>query len=271
MSTRKVPLRLDLSFELPGTVEQVWAAIATADGISSWFQPTELEERVGGRIVIHIGGEVSAGTVTDFDPPRRFAYEEPDWAGFAGQADSEVTPLATEYLVEATSGGTCVVRVVTSAFGAGADWENEYFDAMEKGWSAFFENLRLYLTHFTGQRATTLSAHATVPGRGADVWAAMRERLGAAEVGQKVEVEGVTAQVELLGESHLLLRLADPPGYLMFAASMIGEPDGKTWSMIEGYLFSDDAPAFVERERPRLQTWLETLPVGASATTPGRS
>jgi hypothetical protein len=88
----------------------------------------------------------------------------------------------------------------------------------------------------------------------------MRRRLGADEVGQKVEVEGVTGQVEGVGDSHLLMRLADPPGYLMFAASMIDHPEGKTWTQIEGYLFAEDAASFVERERPRLQAWLDALP-----------
>ena len=46
MTTPKnVPLRLAFSVEVPGTPEQVWAAIATADGISSWFLPTDVEER----------------------------------------------------------------------------------------------------------------------------------------------------------------------------------------------------------------------------------
>ena len=46
--TPDVPLRVEMRFELPGTPEQVWAAIATGNGISSWFVPTEVEERRGG-------------------------------------------------------------------------------------------------------------------------------------------------------------------------------------------------------------------------------
>ena len=34
MTTPDVPLRMELTFELPGTPEQVWDAIATANGIS---------------------------------------------------------------------------------------------------------------------------------------------------------------------------------------------------------------------------------------------
>jgi uncharacterized protein YndB with AHSA1/START domain len=261
MSTPDVPLRLDLSFELPGTVEQVWHAIATAAGISSWFMPTDLEERVGGSIVLHMGEQSSTGEVTDYDVPRRFAYEEPDWAAMVGHPDAEVTPLATEFLVEADSGGTCIVRVVSSAFGTGAGWENEFFAEMEKGWLPFFANLRLYLTNLPGQRATTLSAQATIPGRGAEVWETMRRSIGADTQGQRVEVCGIAGHVERLGERDLLMRLADISGYLMFAAV-------DQWTQIEGYLFSEDAAAFVERERPRLQAWLDDLAVDAPAGAP---
>jgi len=38
--------------------------------------------------------------------------------------------------------------VVTSAFGTGADWENEFWEEMANGWAPVLDNLRLYLTHF---------------------------------------------------------------------------------------------------------------------------
>jgi uncharacterized protein YndB with AHSA1/START domain len=67
--------------EVPGTPEEVWAAIATGPGIACWFVPAEVDERVGGEIVTHHGpyGD-SKGVVTAWEPPRRFAYEEADWA-----------------------------------------------------------------------------------------------------------------------------------------------------------------------------------------------
>ena len=46
---------------------------------------------------------------------------------------SSVTPIATEFLIESASGGSCVIRVVTSAYGSGADWENEFFAEMIAG------------------------------------------------------------------------------------------------------------------------------------------
>ena len=40
--------RIELSLEVPGSVEEVWRTIATGPGITSWFVPTEVEERAGG-------------------------------------------------------------------------------------------------------------------------------------------------------------------------------------------------------------------------------
>lgn len=44
------------------------------------------------------------------------------------------------------SGGSCVIRVVSSADGSGADWEDEFFADMVEGWGALLDNLA---THFS--------------------------------------------------------------------------------------------------------------------------
>jgi uncharacterized protein YndB with AHSA1/START domain len=264
MTTPKnVPLRLAFSVEVPGTPDQVWAAIATADGISSWFLPTDVEEREGGAIVVHMGETDSPGTITGWDPPHRLEYAEPEWATLTGHDAGSVSPLVTEFIVEAQSGGTCVVRVVSSAFGTGADWEQEFMTDMEKNWLPFFDNLRFYLTHFPGQRATSLEVAADVPGAPGPVLSAMREALGAGVVGKPVDARGVTGHVERIGDNQFLLRLAEPiPGLLGFVAFDKG--DGSTMAAIQGWLFSDDAPAFVEREQPGWKAWLESLATRAA-------
>lgn len=265
MTTPDVPLRMELTFELPGTPEQVWEAIATANGISSWMMPAELEEREGGAVCFHMGEGISSrGTVAGWDPPRRLVYEEPEWADLVGHAGAPVTPLVTEFLVEARSGGTCVLKVVTSGFGTGADWEREFFDDMVKSWTPSFDVLRLYLTHFPGQRVTSLSAENHVRADVDTVWSALRGALGPGEVGDTVDAKGTAALVERTGERNLLVRLTAPvPGFLSFFAHEMGE--GQTAVRVEGFLFSDAAPAYVERERPAWTEWLQSLdlePVG---------
>jgi uncharacterized protein YndB with AHSA1/START domain len=257
-TTKNVPLRIEFSVEVPGTPEQVWDAIATSNGITSWFLPTDVEERQGGAVVTHMGETDSPGTITGWDPPHRLEYAEPEWATLTGHEIDSVTPLVTEFLVEAQSGGTCVVRVVSSAFGTGADWEQDFLDDAKKHWFPFFDNLRLYLTHFAGQQVTTLEVSADVAGSVGSVLAAVREALGAGEVGKPVDTRGVTGHVERIGELGVVVRISEPvPGYLHFGTFDKGE--GLAMAVLQGYLFSDDAASYVEREQAAWKSWLERL------------
>jgi hypothetical protein len=63
--------------------------------------------------------------------------------------------LAHEWLVEARDGSSCVVRLVVSGFGTGADWDAQY-DGLSNGWTIFLHNLRLYVTHFAGQHGRAI-------------------------------------------------------------------------------------------------------------------
>jgi uncharacterized protein YndB with AHSA1/START domain len=163
----RVEHKMERRYELAATPEQVWDAIATADGISAWLAPTHLDPRIGGEVSFDLGDMTSTGVVTDYTPNQRFAYEEP-WPIAAGEpipagmvewfdsigADREqvdadlasVSPIATEFLIESASGGTCVLRVVSSAFGNGADWENEFFAEMVSGWGEALDNLASQLS-----------------------------------------------------------------------------------------------------------------------------
>jgi uncharacterized protein YndB with AHSA1/START domain len=264
MSRPNVEHRIELVFEMPGTPAQVWDAIATGKGISSWFLETDLEERVGGAIVTHMGEDASSpGTVTGWEPQKRVAYEEPEWASLAQHGGADVTPLATEFLVEAQSGGTCVVRVVSSAFGTGADWEGEFFAEMEKMWRPFFDRLRLYLAHFPGQTVTRMEVEAQFPGGPQPLWATMRQTLGVDAVGDELSIRDIRGVVENVDDVQVLVRLTAPlPGLLAFVA--YGSDENKASGAVHGHLFSHDAPAFVERERPLWKAWLEGLAVPAA-------
>src|SRR6476646_2490553 len=261
-TTPNVPYRLEFTVEVPGTPEQVWQAIATAKGMSAWFLPTEMEEREGGSLHFTMRPEMgSDGQVTGWDPPRRLVYEE-DWAALMGKDPDTLSPLTSEFLVEAQSGGTCVVHVTSSGFGIGADWESEFWDDMGPGWMPFFDNLRLYLSHFPGQVATPLEVTTSHPGDAEALWSTLHDALGLGDEGATVEVRGATGTVERVGERQTLVRLTAPvPGMLSVYAW--DEGGGKATAGVRAYLFSADAADYVRREEPAWQAWLQGLSVSA--------
>ena len=165
---------IDLSVEVPGTPEEVWQAIATGPGITSWFIPCDVEEREGGSVTMDFGGYgKETAKVTAWEPPARVVFESIDPA----EGEVEANRLAYEWLVEARDGGSCVVRLVNSGFGMGEEWDADY-DGMSLGWKLFLDNLRLSLTHFPGQQARPVMPVAIVPGPNASAWKALCEALG---------------------------------------------------------------------------------------------
>ena len=263
-ATPTVPLRVSFDVEVLGTPEQVWAALASTDGLSSWFLPSTVTEGVGGSVVTHMGEIDSPGVITAWEPPNRLVYEEPEWTSLMGRDGADVTPLVSEFVVEATSGGTCVVRVVSSAFGTGADWEQEFITEMAASWQPFFDNLRLYLEHFAGRTATAMELSATVDGDAEAAWAAVQSAVGRASVGGTVTVRGLSGPVHQAEPGSLLARVdGDASGLLGLHA--FGTGTGSSMVVLRTWLFSDDADAYVERERDAWQAWIDTVAARTSA------
>jgi uncharacterized protein YndB with AHSA1/START domain len=151
---REFELRKQIT--LQATPEQVWEAIATGPGIDAWFMGrNEIEPREGGRTAMTIGPSTEEGTVTAWDPLRRFAYQ--------GGYPESGTFMAFEWLIEGRDDGTCVLRLVQSGV-LGDDWESEY-DALDKGWDMYQHQLAQYLAWFRGRAAAPVLA--VVPDGGA--------------------------------------------------------------------------------------------------------
>ena len=250
---------VELEFEVPGTPEQVWQAIATGPGISSWFVPAEVEEREGGAIVFHLGVMDSSGVVTAWEPPRRFAYEERDWG-------ENAPPLATECLVEARSGGTCVVRLVHSLFASGDEWDDQ-MESFEAGWPPFFDVLRLVLTHFAGRPSSSFRLMNPAGRPEPEAWDALAGALGLqnAARGERRTAPGAPPFSGLVeraaGEGknahEILVRLDEPaPGVALAGAYTWG---GQTWAMLSLYLFGDRASAIADRDKPSWQAWMDEI------------
>lgn len=251
---------IDLSVEVPGSPEEVWAAIATGPGITAWYVPTTVEERAGGATTSAFGeGEEMQipGRVSAWEPPHRVVFEGAD----------EGPGLAFEWLVEARDQGTCVVRLVNSGFVEGTPWDGDY-DGMLEGWQLFLTNLRLHLAYFAGRTATSLLPTAAWPVSIDQGWATLTRALGlplVATPGDRVSVAGedtppLAGTVMESRPGRLALLLDDPaPGTAFLAAEGMGDQCGvSVWQ----YLYGDAAARIAERDHPRWTAWLQ-------AQTPG--
>lgn len=233
---------IQVEAEVPGTPVEVWEAIATGPGISSWFYPTDLEERVGGVLRYDTGSEMVhvPAKVTVWDPPRRFQHDGKD-------CGPDGPPTATEWTIEPRSGGRCLVRVVHGLFANTDDWDDQ-LQNFEDGWPQALAILRIHLAHFRGQRATIVRASGSHDGSVRDAWQALIGELGAGGLspGDRWALPdagdaGLAGVIdELLPEGRqpcLFVRLDEPaPGIAAASAYKISERAAVVLSL---YLYGD--------------------------------
>jgi uncharacterized protein YndB with AHSA1/START domain len=249
---------LQVEFEVAGTPEQVWQAIATGPGISSWFVPAEIEERDGKPVAMKLkfGPDMEIrGAITAWDPPRMFTGE--------GEVYGGSPPVATEWNVEARAGGVCLIRIVHSLFASTDEWDNQ-LEGAAGGWAGFLNILRIYLTHFRGQRAAIMQVTTPIASTEADAWETLTEALGikGVSVGQRwttpAGVSPLGGVVELVTEDpyDALLRL-DKPGPGIAALGAVTYPGGQSLVAMNLYMYGDQAAETVARETLVWQAFLE--------------
>ena len=248
---------IEVEVEVPGTPEEVWAAVATGPGIGSWFVPSTVEEREGGEVVSQFGpGEAMTvrGRVRVWDPPRRVVFD----GGDAGAG------MAFEWLVEARDGGTCIVRLVNSGFGSGEEWDDQ-FDGMEAGWRMFLHNLDLHRRYFPGQVGVAVQPMGMAAVGLDEAWATLSRALGisaAASEGDLVAAgpdapTALAGTVERAAPRRLTLRIHEPePGTAVVAVEGTdGQAGISVWFWLYGPDAGDRAPAVLEG----WQGWLADL------------
>lgn len=247
---------VEMELIVPGTPEQVWQAMATGSGNTAWFTKTKIEERVGGALEFDFGPNGSSkGEVTVWDPPSRFGYVERDW-------NEGAPPIATEITVTARSGGRCVVRMVHSLFASTDDWDDQ-MEGFEGGWPAFFEVLRVYLSHFAGKQAASCFIIAKVETPHLEVWRQLTETLGltAANTGeerttpqQPERFAGVVERVQQDSKQrYIMLRLNAPTsGVALFGTYDAGSSTNASMAV---YFYGDDAEQHVAASEPKWRDW----------------
>jgi uncharacterized protein YndB with AHSA1/START domain len=249
---------VQVEVEVPGTPEEVWQTIATGPGISSWFVPAEFEERDGKPVAVTLNfgpGMESRSVITAWEAPRRWAAQGEGWGGSP--------PIADEWTIEARAGGTCVVRIVHSLFADTDDWDNQ-LEGTESGWPAFFRILRIYLTHFRGQRSELMQWIAPAAGAAstAEAWDTLTAALGmtGVAVGERwtapAGVPAIGGVVEHLNQRpyNALIRLDAPgPGVANLGAVNFGG----SMVTLSFYLYGDNGASTVARETPHWDAWIQ--------------
>ncbi len=250
---------LEMSLVVPGTPEQVWHAIATGAGTTAWFTTATIDEREGGELVLDLGPHgLSRGTVTAFQPPVRFAYEERDWAEGA-------PPVATEITVTGRDNGTCVVRMVHSLFTSSDAWDDQV-EGFEGGWPGFFEVLKLYLRHHAGEPAAMLIARSTRAMSQRDAWRHLLDTLvlTGATVGERHTItatpEPLDVEVEFVHQDrsahYVIARVfGNAPGILFIGTHPAAEGTGLG---VCRFAYGAEASAHVQSVRVRWEEWIAT-------------
>jgi uncharacterized protein YndB with AHSA1/START domain len=135
---------VDLTIDIDATLEEVWQALTTGEGIARWFGPYAA-------VTPGEGGSVSVGwdpkemwetPITVWEPQRRMqtASEMPS-------KDGRMVRLAVDYYLE-VQGGRVRVRLVHSGFDD-SSWD-DYIDGLDAGWSYFLFNLKHALERHRG-------------------------------------------------------------------------------------------------------------------------
>ena len=223
---------------------------------------------MGGALRFDFGPSgASAGAVTAWEPPSKFAYVERDWSPGA-------PPVATEVTVTARDGARCVVRMVHT-FVTDSDQWDDLMEGFETGWPSFFDVLRVYLAHFGGRATAQCTAMTPAGVDGRQAWRRLMDALDmtGAEAGETrttaAAPQSLTGVVEKIAqqarERILLLRVESPaPGIAMFAA--YETTPGQVHVSATQYFYGDDAAQRAADAEPRWQTWLaERFPSPATA------
>jgi uncharacterized protein YndB with AHSA1/START domain len=144
---------IDLHIDIDATIDEVWHALTTGEGIARWFAPyAAVTPGEGGTVSVGWDpNEMWSQPITVWEPPRRMqtASEMPS-------KDGRMVRLAVDYYVEAR-GGHVRVRLVHSGFDESDSW-NEYIDGLDAGWSYFLFNLKHALERHRGVARLQLSA-----------------------------------------------------------------------------------------------------------------
>jgi uncharacterized protein YndB with AHSA1/START domain len=158
--------KFETEVRVAASPEAVWEALTTPEGVASWFAP---EVRVtpgeGGSIwVSWAPGMEGESLISALEPLRRFAY---------AQDRPDRDPVIAEFLIEG-QGGSTVLRLVNSGFGAEARFDDE-LESTSRAWMLFLFMLKHGVEHpHSVARNVTILRFVDIPRE--ELWKALTEK-----------------------------------------------------------------------------------------------
>mgnify|MGYP003647235461 CR=1 FL=1 len=254
---------VEVAREVPGTVEEVWEAIATGPGIASWFVPTDIELGKDGqpaRVISHFSDDGTMDSVSDilsWDAPNKFV-------GTSADLGPDAPEVLTEWGVKSLSGSTSTVYVRHSFATESDEWDGHLED-WEGGWPWFFNVLSIYLMNFRGQQASAFRVMGVAPQPTWDAWDELAGAIGLGESEVGTFVKAPDELPPLIGtvkytsgegqEFGAILRLDEPAAGILSAFAMA--MDGKVFLVLDFYFFGNRAEGAVAHWGAHWQQWME--------------
>jgi len=153
--------RIERTLKLDAPVDAVWKALTDATELMRWFP-------MRARVVPGPGGSIHMQWDDTYDAESRIEIWEPDQHLRIGFPHHGPVLLATDYHLESDKGRT-VLRVVTSGFGEGSDWD-DWYAGVGSGWDFELEGLKHYLEHHRGQDRLVATARGAFTMTRAEAW-----------------------------------------------------------------------------------------------------
>lgn len=205
---------VERTLTLAAPKDAVWRALTDANELTRWF-PLEarVDPGVGGTMWMSWGDLYSAeSTIQIWEPGRQLRTAFPNHQPYH---------MATDYYLEG-EGGTTVLRVVTSGFGRGADWDRMY-GGVKRGWDFELAGLRLYLERHRGRDRSVALARRPLPGTAAELWPALFGTVGPLSISPNPPAEGAAVELSIDPGDPIAGRLVvwDPPYQVALVAESL--------------------------------------------------
>lgn len=182
---------VEREIEIDAPVATVWTALTEADELMRWFPPEA-------KSIPGVGGSIWMRWDDVYEGESEIEAWEPEHHLRTLFPKKGTARLATDYYLEG-EGGKTVLRVVTSGFGEGAEWDDQYTGVFF-GWRFELESLRHYLERHLGRNRHVAWARAPYTGGFDGAWTHLMEvmGLGAAD---ELTVGGTYAAQTATGEA----------------------------------------------------------------------